>query len=150
MWTFASFIPWVFYWSISPINTLYGLALGLFSSLIICLIGFKIRVLNTVNIVSLGFFALSLTSLLSGFNILVDYSGFLSYLALFLTTLYTILKKEPFTLQFSRIDYPKPYWNDLNFLRVNYILTYMWALIFFVNSILYCLLYTSPSPRDRG
>ncbi|RLE72917.1 MAG: all-trans-retinol 13,14-reductase [Thermoprotei archaeon] len=135
IWTLVSFIPWIFYWSISPINTLYGLMLGLFSSLTICLLGLRIRVLNSVNIVSLGFFVLGLVSLLSGFNIF-DYGGFLSYLTLFLTTLHTILKKEPFTLQFSRIDYPKPYWNDTNFLKVNYILTYVWLLIFFVNSIL--------------
>ncbi len=136
IWTLISFTPWIIYWSISSIGIWYGLAFGLAASLIVYIVGIKLGILNTINIFSLGFFAATPISLLLGLSILVNYSNFLSYLTLFLASLYTIFRGEPFTLQISKIDYPKPYWDNPLFLKINYILAYMWTLIFLVNTVL--------------
>lgn len=130
MWTLISFIPWILYWCVLAFDEACGLALGLVSALAVYLVGLKTGAPNTINAASLGFFALGLASLLAGLEFVVSYGGFLSYTVLFAVSLYTILRGEPFTLGFAKMDYPEPYWSDPKFLKVNYTLTYMWTSIF--------------------
>jgi len=135
MWTLLSFTPWILYWTVSGISETYGLALGLVSTILVLVTGMRVRAPNIINWVSAGFFTTGLLSLHLGLDF-SKYGGFLSYLVLLGVSIYSLLRKEPFTLMFAKLDYPEPYWGDPKFIRVNYALTYMWAAIFLASSVL--------------
>ena len=40
----------------------------------------------------------------------------------------SIIVRRPFTLQYAREDAPEEYWHEPGFLRVNYQLSWVWAL----------------------
>ena len=135
-WTLISFTPWILYWCTSAVDEVCGLALGLTAALAAYLVGLRTRASNIINTASLAFFTLGLASLLVGLEVVASYGSFLSYAALFGASLYSILRREPFTLKLARMDYPEPYWSDPKFLKVNYALTCMWTSIFLACTIL--------------
>ncbi len=58
------------------------------------------------------------------------WGGEVANLALFAIVLGSILVRRPFTLQYAREDAPEELWHEPGFLRVNYQLTWVWALAF--------------------
>lgn len=129
MWTLASFVPWVLYWAL-PVPDLYCFLAGLAASAAVLALGVRLGLPNLFNWFSACFFAAGAVSLLLGFGWVAEYGGFLGYLALFAMAVYTLVREEPFTLSFARLDYPEPYWDDPSFLKINYLLTAIWALLF--------------------
>ncbi len=131
-----SFIPWIMYWSLSAVDLALSLLLGLLVSIIVLYLTFKIGGSRIFNSVPLVFFLASLVLLYSGLGDYLIYCDPASYVILFTTSFVSILSRNPFTLDFSKADYPESYWNDPNFLRINYLLTYMWTIIFLANTFL--------------
>jgi len=58
------------------------------------------------------------------------WGGEVANLALFAIVLGSILVRRPFTLQYAKEDAPEEFWHEPGFLRVNYQLTWVWALAF--------------------
>jgi len=133
---FISFIPWIIYWMISAFNLALSLFLGLFTSVIVLFSTFKTNGSKIFLSTPLFFFSICLLLLYTGLNEILIYRDFAGYLALFLASFITILRRKPFTLEFAKLDYPKSYWNDPYFLKINFLLTYIWTTIFFINMIL--------------
>jgi len=72
--------------------------------------------------------------------VFVEYSGFLGYLALFIMSSLSIAVRRPYTLQVSKRDYPPSYWGDRTFIRINSLITAVWAVIFLANASMFLLM----------
>lgn len=136
-----SFIPWITYWILCS----RGVKFGVIASLIISstLVIFRIykKDLNLMDLTSITYFSLaSIGAYFFNLNMFVEKSVVLGYFALFLMALFSLSIKQPFTLQVSRKDYPRVYWEDKMFLLINNVITGIWALIFIANSTVHLLL----------
>ncbi len=68
------------------------------------------------------------------------------YLGLFIVATFPpLLKMKPFTFEFSAKDYPKAIVEGSQFLKINLILNYIWALIFALSIVLTKIKYSSNS-----
>ncbi len=54
--------------------------------------------------------------------------------------LFSLIIKQPYTLQVSKRDYPEVYWRDKLFLTINNIITIVWTAIFLLNGVVFLLL----------
>ena len=70
----------------------------------------------------------------------MESSGFLGYSALSIMALFSLIIKQPYTLQFSKRDYPESYWKNRTFLAINNIITIVWAGIFSINAVIFLFL----------
>lgn len=68
-------------------------------------------------------------------------------LGLLLVVLASIAIRRPFTLQYAREETPRELWNQPEFVRVNYVITFVWALAFAVMVAADLLLLYIPSAR---
>ena len=62
------------------------------------------------------------------------WGGEVANAALFVIVFGSILIRQPFTLQYAREDTPEEYWHSPEFLRVNYQITWVWAVAFFIGA----------------
>jgi len=72
-------------------------------------------------------------------SIFVGKSGFLGYFVLFLMALFSLIIKQPYTLQVSKRDYPEVYWKDKSFLAINNAITVVWTGVFSLNAAIFLL-----------
>ncbi len=141
-----SFLPWVVYGILSGIGNKLGInKLGILVSLVICLLLILPQVhkrdFNLMDIVSLLYFSTATAfTFIFNLNIFVEKSGFLGYSVLFLMALFSLIIKQPYTLQISKRDYPEIYWKERLFLAINNIITGVWAVIFIANATIFLLL----------
>ncbi len=131
-WIFIAFIPWIAYWVLSGPNlTIPGILAALVVSLAIN--GYRLREggIKLMDAVTLAFFALHLIFNLVLRNDLFDrYGSALVYVALAGMAWGSLIARSPFTYQYARDDWPREFWNQPLFRRVNEIITIVWGVIF--------------------
>jgi hypothetical protein len=62
------------------------------------------------------------------------WGGEVANIALFVIVLGSILVRQPFTLQYAKDDAPPEMWDEPYFLRANYVISWVWALAFFIEA----------------
>lgn len=62
------------------------------------------------------------------------WGGEVANIALFVIVLGSILVRQPFTLQYAREDAPPEMWEEPHFIRANYVISWVWALAFFIEA----------------
>jgi len=136
-----SFAPWIAYWALCGIDSRLGVALPLLISLILIIYQIRKKNSNLMDITSLFYFSTaSIATFIFNSSIFVEENGFLSYLALFLMSVTSLVIEQPYTLQVSKRDYPEIYWRDKIFLTINKAITAFWAALFAANSLIFLTL----------
>ncbi len=93
-----------------------------------------------MDITSVFYFSIAIIgTFIFNLSIFVGKSGFLGYFVLFLMALFSLIIKQPYTLQVSKRDYPEVYWKDKSFLAINNAITVVWAGVFSVNAAIFLL-----------
>jgi hypothetical protein len=62
------------------------------------------------------------------------WGGEVANAALLAITLGSVMIRKPFTLQYAREDTPREYWDQPEFLRVNYLITWVWIAAFAIEA----------------
>ncbi|MGH3165406.1 MAG: hypothetical protein ACRDN0_05870 [Trebonia sp.] len=132
------FIPWIAFAAISPAGWQWGALVALLIA--VMLLGRQRRggvavdalVLETSTIIY--FAALTALAFAVPHSPLHAYTGALSFGWLALTAWGSIAVRHPFTLGIARLSTPREYWDTLQFLRVNAIITTAWAVAFTVTA----------------
>jgi len=144
LYILVSFIPWIIYWVLCSMEYKLGVAIPSAISLTLIIPQIRKRDYNPMDIASLLYFSIAIIGVyIFNFHVFIEMSGFLSYLTLFLMAISSIIIKQPFTLQVSKMDYPEIYWKDRQLLIINNLMTSVWAVIFLSNAIIF-LLITKP------
>ncbi len=63
------------------------------------------------------------------------WGGEVANVAVLAIALGSVLIRIPFTLQYAREDTPKEYWHTPEFLRVNYLITWVWVVAFAIEAV---------------
>ena len=136
-----SFIPWIVYWVLCDMGNILGIIIPLVIALLLIIPQIRKRDFNLMDVTTLFYFCITITAtFIFNLNIFVEKSGFLGYSVLFLMVLFSLIIKQPYTLQVSKRDYPEIYWKERSFLAINNIITGVWAVIFIANAIAFLLL----------
>jgi len=137
----VSFIPWIVYWVLCGMENVFGIVISLVISLFLLFPQIRKNDFNLMDLTSVLYFGIA-TVATFGFNqkIFVESSGFLGYFVLFLMAGFSLIVKQPYTLQCSKRDYPEIYWKDTSFLAINNIITVAWAGVFLANAAIFLLL----------
>jgi len=137
----VSFIPWIIYWVLCGMGNVISIFTPLVISLFLVIPQIRKRDLNLMDVTSLFYFSIAtIGTLIFNLHIFVEKSGFLGYSVLFLMALFSLIIKQPYTLQVSKRDYPEIYWKEKLFLTINNIITGVWAIIFIANATIFLLL----------
>ncbi|HDI75577.1 MAG: all-trans-retinol 13,14-reductase [Thermoprotei archaeon] len=141
LYIFVSFTPWIIYWVLCSAGYELGILLSLLFSAVLVVFQALKKEYSLMDVVSLTYFSIAaMTTFIQGSSIFVEKDGTLGYFTLFLMAAFSLVIRKPFTLQVSKRDYPKIYWNTKPFLLVNTLITGVWATIFLVNTIVYLII----------
>lgn len=145
---FLSLVPWFVFWIFLSLQRLEVAAFGGFAfAFFIILLGiwkkYSIKILELGTLIF--FFITALLYFFVNLDWLVRWINSLGSVALFLIVLISILIKKPFTLQYARETTPKERWFSPAFMHVNYIISWAWCLMMFINSI-FSVLFTTILP----
>lgn len=139
-----SFIPWIVYWILCGMENELGIVIPLAISLLLITPQIRKRDFNLMDLTSVLYFSIaSVGTFIFNLNIFAGSSGFLGYFVLFLMALFSLIIKQPYTLQVAKRDYPEVYWKDKSFLAINNLITIGWAGIFLLNAIIF-LFFAKP------
>jgi all-trans-retinol 13,14-reductase len=147
-----NWIAWAAYIALAVIgHWRWALLAGAIVMAVIIAIEYRHQAVKIPDATALAFFALMLalstaigTWLISGYNVLIVWAMF----GLVFWT--TIAIGFPFTLQFSREQTPPAVWDEPIFIRTNYQISLLWALIATVNTIFGILMHFSLHPLILG
>lgn len=96
--------------------------------------------------VTLGYFVVhAILTLAIGSPFLKNYGAIANSLVLAGMAFATLAVKNPFTYQYAKEDWDKSYWSDPAFIRINMIITSVWAGIFTFNTLLGALSVILPA-----
>ncbi len=138
LYILISFIPWIVYWTMG--NAEGVIIASAISALLLIPQVDKLR-FNIMDVVSFLYFITAFVgSVIFDFDVFIEHSGFLGYSTLFLMAVYSLIIKQPYTLQVSKRDYPEIYWKDESFLAVNMVITTAWAAVFLINAVIFLFL----------
>ncbi|MBU0620148.1 FAD-dependent oxidoreductase [Patescibacteria group bacterium] len=141
IYIFISFIPWIVYWILCGMGNALGIVFSFAISLILIIPQIRKRDFNLMDLTAILYFGIATAgTFVFDSNIFVKNNGFIGYFVLFLMALFSIIIKQPYTLQVSRKDYPEIYWKEESFLVINNVITGFWAIIFIVNAFIFLLL----------
>jgi len=137
----VSFIPWIVYWILCGMGNVLGIGVPLAISLLLVTPQIRKWDFNLMDLTSVLYFSIATAgTFIFNLNIFVESSGFLGYSVLFFMALFSLIIKQPWTLQSSKKDYPEIYWKDESFLAINNLITIVWMVIFLLNAIIFLLL----------
>jgi all-trans-retinol 13,14-reductase len=138
---FVSFIPWIVYWILCGTGNVLGIIVPLVISLLLVTPQIRKWDFNLMDLTSVLYFSIATAgTFIFNLNIFVESSNFLGYSVLFFMALFSLIIKQPWTLQCSKKDYPEIYWKDESFLAINNLITTVWVAIFLLNAIIFLLL----------
>jgi len=141
LYMFVSFIPWIVYWVLSGMGDKLGIVSSFVISLILVAPQIRKKDFNLMDVASLLYFGTATAAtFIFDVGMFVENSGFLSYFALFLMALFSLIIRQPFTFSVSKRDYPEIYWKDRSFLAINDMITGGWTSIFIANAMAFLLL----------
>jgi hypothetical protein len=147
-----AWIPWLLYivgaasgyWQ-------WALAGGALAMLVVVAIEYRHRAVKIVDCTSLGFFIVMLAAtlaigqwIIAGYNVLIVWTAFA---VVFWTT---IAIAAPFSLQYARERAPSSVWRHPIFIRTNYRISLLWAVIGTINALLGLAMLKSPHPIIVG
>ena len=139
-----SFVPWIVYWMLCKMRNMLGVVIPLVIILLLIIPQIRRRDFNLMDVASLLYFSIATTAtFIFNLSIFIEKSGFLGYFTLFLMALFSLIVKQPYTLQVSKRDYPEVYWKERSFLAINNIITGVWVIIFMANAAIFLLLNAS-------
>jgi len=119
LYILVSFIPWIIYWVLSGMGNKLGIVVPFVISLFLVVPQIRKKSLNPTDLTSVLYFSIAtVATFIFNLNIFVENSGFLGYSVLFLMALFSLIIKQPYTLQASKKDYPEIYWKDKLFLAI--------------------------------
>jgi len=137
----VSFSPWIVYWILCGIGNILGITISLIIALLLIIPQVYKRDFNLMDFTSLLYFSIAVVvTFIFNLNVFVEESGFLGYFALFLMASFSLIVKQPYTLQVAKRDYPEIYWKEKSFITVNNIVTGVWAGIFAANATIFFVL----------
>jgi all-trans-retinol 13,14-reductase len=141
LYILVSFIPWIVYWIVCGMGNVLGIIVPLAISLLLVIPQIRKWDFNLMDLTSVLYFSIATAgTFIFSLNIFVESSGFLGYSVLFFMALFSLIIKQPWTLQCSKKDYPEIYWKDESFLAINNLITIVWMVIFLLNAIIFLLL----------
>lgn len=141
LYILLSFVSWIVYWILCGMGSVLGIIIPLVIALLLIIPQIRKRDLNLMDVSSLFYFSIAtIGTFILNLHIFVEKSGFLGYFTLFLMALFSLIIKQPYTIQVSKRDYPEIYWKEKSFLTVNTIITGVWAIIFIANATIFLLL----------
>jgi len=119
----------------------WGIVVSFIVSLVILFPQIVRRDFNLMDLTSILYFSVAVIGMfIFGVNVFVERSEVLGYLVLFVMALFSILIRQPYTLQVSKRDYPEVYWREKSFLLINNVITLVWVLIFLSNTVIFLFL----------
>jgi hypothetical protein len=136
----AGLAPWILYALVSgPDRLELSVLIALAAALVIFgfsrLQGGSIKALELSDVI---FFALLAIVVAVASDDLHDWlevwSGEIANIALMLIVVGSIVLRRPFTLAYAKEDTPEEYWDTPEFMRVNYIISWVWAAAFIVEA----------------
>ena len=149
---FAAFVPWIAFAIVAELplgDPGLSLILAFVVAIVLTLLTsyHQIRKGYILAIISLVFFAVFFVLIIGlKYYYLANYLAVLSMLLLTVVCWGTILCRFPFTLQYSREGVESERANSAPFLRVNYIITAVWAIAFTLGFVIDAFLLLYPSP----
>jgi len=149
---FAAFVPWIAFALVAgaPLgNPGLSLILAFVIAIVLTLLTSYHQLIKgyILTIVSLAFFILFFILIIGlGQYYLANYLAILSMLLLTIVCWATILFRFPFTLQYSREGVEPERAKSPQFMRVNYIITAVWALAFTMGFAIEAFLLVNTSP----
>jgi all-trans-retinol 13,14-reductase len=139
----VSFIPWIVYWVLCGVGNKLGVVIPFSFSLLLIIPQIRKGDFNLMDLTSIFYFSIAVAgTFIFNLNTFVESSGFLGYSALSIMALFSLIIKQPYTLQFSKRDYPEVYWKNRTFLAINNIMTAVWTGVFLLNAVTFFFLST--------
>lgn len=133
-----SFVPWITYWTMSGMEHSLALVVPGLISLILVLYNSFRKDFVLMDVTSLSYFTVAvILTRIFDFEIFMQQGGALGYSVLFVMAVFSLIIKQPYTLQVSKRDYPEEMWQDKAFIEINNIITKVWVIVFFSNVIVY-------------
>lgn len=147
-----SFLPWILYFILAG-NTQQQLSVAIIVAAILSII-FEIRGLKKGFVLSWGtllfFIFMFITVVLFKNSWIAKNSWIFSNGALASIAWISILIRRPFTIQYAKEQVSKDKWQHPLFLKINYLLTTAWGLIFLINLGLHLIRIYYPSFTGLG
>jgi hypothetical protein len=145
-------IPWAAYIVLASMgHWRWALLTGAIAMAVIVAIEYRHRAVKIPDATALGFFAgMLLVSMAIGTWLVSGYSVMIVWAIFGIVFWTTIAIGFPFTLQFARELSPPPIWREPIFIRTNYQISLLWALIATVNTILGFAMHISAHPLIVG
>jgi len=143
-----TFLPWLAFWILLGHNKLFlAIVVALLAS--VAAIVMERMAGRSVKILQAGtlavFVVFCLAAVFGDRAWLGHWIRLLSNAALTLIVLVSILIGKPFTIQYARESVPKEHWDSPEFLRANYVITWVWFAAFVANTAASGLNYLIPS-----
>lgn len=143
----GSVLPWILFFTLSG-HTQQQMDIAI-SVAAITSIAFEFKGLKKGFVLSWGtllFFIFMFITVVIGKNQYISqYSWIFSNGALAIIAWASILIRKPFTIQYAKERVPRDKWNQPLFIKINYVLTAVWGLIFLMNIGLHVLSLYYPS-----
>lgn len=137
IWILVSFIPWIIYWLLSLRGSILGILMGLLISIIIFIYDYATKHENFMAAVALAYFIIAfIVTFILNKRVFIRGGIFLGNLTLLIMSFFSLILKYPYTYQISKRAYPKIYWSEPSFIRINMVITAVWSLIYLVNAVL--------------
>lgn len=132
--------PWIIYAIVegpSRLELSAGIALGV-AVLVLCinwLRGQSPKLLEFADVVYFAVLAVVIAFASDGTRTWLElWGGEMANLALVVIVLGSILVRHPFTLPYAKEDTPAEFWDTPEFLRVNYLIAWVWAVAFIIQA----------------
>ncbi len=145
---FFSFVPWFIFWIFLSLRMIEIAALGGFVFALLIII-FDVWKKYSIKILQLGtlifFFIIAILAFVVNLDWLGRWVNPIGTIALALIMFISIIIKKPFTLQYAKETTPIVKWKSPQFIRVNYIISWVWFIMLFINSF-FSVLFTTILP----
>ncbi|MFJ9565483.1 hypothetical protein ACIRQQ_36285 [Streptomyces fuscichromogenes] len=122
------FAPWLCYAALSPVDWRLGTSAAALAALYLLAVQLRARTVDLLTTATCGFFVvMAAIALADPGTGLQHWICALANATLAATALASLMVRRPFTLTFARAEVPREFWDSPRFLRVNMVLTAIWA-----------------------
>jgi hypothetical protein len=135
------FAPWLCYAALSPFDWRLGMCAAAVAALVLLAAQLRQRNTDLLGAATCAFFTtMAVIALVDPKSGLHSWTSALANAVLAVTALASLAVRRPFTLSFARAQVPEKLWNDPRFIRVNMVLTGVWAAAFTTSAIICALI----------
>lgn len=133
------FAPWIVYACLSPLGWQWSALAGLVTGLALIAMNLKAGLAADALVLecstALFFAALTAVAFAAPHSSVSRYGGALSFAWLAVTAWATLALRRPFTLGIARRTTPREFWHTPQFLRINVVITAVWAAAFTLTAL---------------